>query len=313
VNTAIQNIALFRLVADNPDLTAAWIDHESNPPTLQVLTTAGPVLGKLAVRVHNEVIPLLVSPQLQDLPYHIERSDPLHDLRAPLAFGAPLNANQECQNEPIQLGTQLQPAEANWVGTAGLPVKWIDPNRKPHWGILSNWHVMCTANAKKGHPQHQPTDLRPAIAHLSDWNSVSELANNYLDAAVADAWLDGFHTISPEIIGIGPYGNHPIDAIVGLEVTKSGRTTGVTHARCSAVGATVRIGYGDFTALFSDQDVFTHSAGPFSAPGDSGSGILGHSCLCPCALLFAGGGDLTIGCPIRYATQRFNLVFPFNL
>jgi len=311
VTTVLQQIALFRLVADNHHVAAAWLDHAHNPPTLRVLTTAPPYNEHLAILTNGDILPLNLPPQLQDFPFHLKRVAPFHDLRLKLPLGAPLNANQDCQNEPVHMGTQLQPAGAGWVGTAGLPVKWADSAGKLHWGILSNWHVMCLNGATQGHPQHQPTDAKPAIALLADWNSVSSVETNYLDAAIADAYLDGFHTISPDIIGIGPFGDHPIDAAVGLQVTKSGRTTGRTTAKCSAVGATVKVGYGDFTAIFSAQDVFQDTASAFSAAGDSGSCILGASCLCPCALLFAGGGDLTIGCPIRYAIDRFNLVFPF--
>lgn len=309
---AITQIALYRLVADNPYVSAAWLDKATNPATVTVLTYATPYKANLAVFVDGDIIPLAISPHLRDLPFRVRQAPRLHDLRMPLPIGLAVNENQACQDEPIRLGCQIQPAGANWVGTAGAPVKWLDQAGKPHWGILSNWHVFCVNGAKKGHPQHQPTEAKPPVALLADWNSVTDLAENYLDAAIADAWLDGFHTISPNILQIGPTSGHTIDAKVGLMAIKSGRTTSLTTARCSATGATARVSYGDFTAIFSDQDIFEDTGPAFSAPGDSGSCIIGQACKCPCSLLFAGGGNLTIGNPIRYAVDRFNLVFPFN-
>jgi len=312
MNTPAEELALWQLVHDHYDASAAWIDHATNPPTLRILRTPGPIAAPphqaVAVTLHGSQMP----EPLAALPWVIQPGPIFHDLRCPLPITASLNVNQDCQDEPIQLGTQIQPAGAPWVGTAGMPVKWIDQHAKPHWGILSNWHVFCGGPTAKGHPQHQPDDLHPAAALLADWNAVTPAGTNYLDAAIADSFLNGFHTISPNILHIGPYGPAPLDAHVGLAVTKSGRTTALTQAECSAVGAAVKINYGDFTATFADQDVFKDTDGHFSAAGDSGSAILAHPDKSPCALLFAGGSDLTIACPIRYAVERFNLVFPFN-
>jgi len=312
VNTPEQQAALVQLLEQHYDATAAWIDHTTNPPTLRILRKLSPIATAAGQRsitqTPNSGIPIA----LNHLPWDIQPAPPFLDLRLPLPTGGPLNFNQDCQDEPIQLGTQIQPAGAPWVGTAGLPVKWLDQAAKPHWGILSNWHVFCVNGAKKGHPQHQPTDARPAVALLTDWNGVTAQGTNYLDAAIADAYINGFHTISNQIIRIGRVGDHPIDATVGLPVVKSGRTTGRTNAKCSATGAAVKVSYGAFQAIFADQDVFEDENGHFSAPGDSGSSILGSACWCACALLFAGGGNLTIGNPIRYAIDRFKLVFPFN-
>ena len=311
MNDPIQNIALLFAVQDNPSIQAAWLDHGTNPPTLHLRTTGPPRdqdPNALPLQNHE---PLLLHPQLQGLPAVIKTTRPLHDLRLPLPLGTPFNAHQDCQDEPVQMGTQLQPAGGNWVGTAGLPIKWIDKDANPHWGVLSNWHVMCTASAKKRHPQHQPTVANTPIAFLADWNAITPSGTHYLDAAIADAYRDGFHTISNQILGIGQIGDHTIEAKVGLDVIKSGRTTAVTIARCTAIGAVVKIGYDGFTATFADQDVFEDTGGHFSQPGDSGSAILGASCLCPCSLLFAGGGNLTIGNPMRYASTRFDLAFPF--
>lgn len=306
------NTALAELLDENPNVIAAWITSHSHAQTLRMLTDHHHVPGHLAVSVGDKYIAIAVPPQLAGLPYDIQRAEPFHDLRCPAPTGTPLNQHQECQNEPVQLGTQIQPDGAPWVGTAGLPVKWHRDGNEPAWGFLSNWHVMSGGPIRKGHPQHQPTDRFGVLGHLADWTQVSDTGVNYLDAAIANAYVDGFHTIGDKLIGIGLPSGKLGDAVVGLSVIKSGRTSQVTRAHCSAIGAAVKVSYGDFTATFADQDVFESEEFPFSEPGDSGSCILSHACLCPTALLFAGGGNLTIGNPIRYAVQRFHLLFPFN-
>jgi len=311
VQTHQQTDDLARLVAGHSDVNAAWIDQTTNPPTLRILRAPGPIglatHGPFPQNPTNRALP----ESLAQLPWDIRPGAPIRNLLCPLPLGPPRNANQACQNEPILLGCQIQPAGAPWVGTAGLPVKWGGTDGRPHWGILSNWHVMCPTPTAKRHPQHQPTDAAPTTAFLTDWNAVTPDAINYLDAAIADAYVDGAHTISPSILGIGPYADSAVDAHVSMHVIKSGRTTQRTYATCSATGAAVKVDYGHFIATFADQDLFQNADEHFSAPGDSGSAILSDPDLMPTAILFAGGGDLTVGCPIRYAIDRFNLQFPF--
>lgn len=312
MNALTQKAALAQLVAHNPNVIAAWIGSHSHAQTLQILTDSLHVPGHLAVTVDGKSVPIVVPEALAKLPYHIQHASPFHDLRAHAWTHDSAHPHQVCQDEPVQLGTQLQPAGAPWVGTAGLPVHWLDRHSKPFWGFLSNWHVMCGGPTAKGHPQHQPTDQAPALGYLADWNQVTGQGINYLDAAIARADVDGLHTISQRILGIVTPLGDPADAEVGIRVVKSGRTTGVTMAACTAIGASVRVSYGDFTATFADQDIFESADTPFSGPGDSGSCILSDTCRCPLSLLFAGGGNLTIGNPFRYAIERFNLTFPFN-
>lgn len=219
------------------------------------------------------------------------------------------DCHQCCQNEPVKLGCQIQPAGANWVGTAGAPVSWIDDYGNRYWGILSNWHVMVTSSKKIGHPQHQPTRRYAPIAYLDTWTEVNPDKANHYDAAIADAEHDDFHTIDRAILDLGRLDPVPLNATQGLPVLKTGRTTGQTQGICSAVEASVRVSYGSFTALFEDQDVFSDVGGHFSAAGDSGSLICCERLHKPTALLFAGGGNLTIGNPVRYIIDAFKLSF----
>ncbi len=296
-----QTLLLRQLLADNPNVHAAWFDDDSNPNALVILRDRS-----------DSLEPTKLPAGLTHLKLDVHVTNPIRILRLAGHGGSPANAHQDCQNEPLKLGTQIQPQNANWVGTAGSPVRWLDPDGNSRHGILSNWHVLADGDQRFGRTQHQPTSAYRTVATLVDWSNVGPDLDHLVDAAIADALIDGFHTISDEIMGIGPIGKTPLNARVGLQVAKSGRTTEVTEATCTAIGASVRVGYGDFTATFYDQDIYTSDNGPFSAPGDSGSLIVGRSCRCAASLLFAGSDTLTIGNPIRHVIDAFGLQFPFN-
>jgi hypothetical protein len=248
---------------------------------------------------------------LGDYMIEYETGPPITDLRAYAPEKYPQNVYQACQNEPIKLGTQLQPSAANWVGTAGAPVTWLDTAKRRHWGILSNWHVMVVTPGELGRPQHQPFATQPACARLYDAEMPSKTKANLIDAAIADALIDGYHTIDREIIEIGRLATGFASAKPGDAAEKCGRTTGHTRAKCTATGVAARVQYGDFTALFQDQDQYEPDDGQFSAAGDSGSLIVTGSPPKATSLLFAGGGNVTLGCPVRHVAPRFNLDFGF--
>lgn len=312
MNTFDTGRKLQQLLEDNPGVIAAWVDYSVNPPTLEILAAHPPNSRRARNAAPREALDVIPPPPLNGLTTRITYNDPIRDLRLPLPIAEASNRHQKCQNEPISLGTQIQPAGAPWVGTAGLPVKWIGPDGDPHWGILSNAHVMLPDHPRSHHPQCQPTDRRSAIAKLYDVSYPSPDEPNLIDAAIADAKVDRLHTIANNILEIGTPAPELTNAYPDLHVTKAGRTTGVTTATCKAIGAAVKVSYGDFTATFIDQDIFESTGSLFSAPGDSGSIILGDVSHAPCSLLFAGGGRLTIGNPMRHVVQRFDLQFPFN-
>lgn len=121
--------------------------------------------------------------------------------------------------------------------------------------------------------------------------TISPERANWVDAAVGLPDREG--DVEAEILEVGtPVGTEP--AAVGLEVTKSGRTTGTTQGRVTQIAATIRVSYGaGRSATFTDQVVIAD--GQFSAPGDSGSAI----CTLGTAprlvgLLFAGGSSITV-------------------
>src|SRR5260370_2481086 len=80
-----------------------------------------------------------------------------------------------------------------------------------------------------------------------------------------------------------------VNALLGLNVQKYGRTTHLTHGQITGVNATVTVCYDNAclkSARYVDQLII--SPGGFSGGGDSGSLIVTHDAnLNPVALLFA--------------------------
>lgn len=126
------------------------------------------------------------------------------------------------------------------------------------------------------------------------------LALNRVDAAIArplsEDLLDG------RILEIGvPRGTR--EATLGIQVKKSGRTTGLTLGQISQVDVTVRVGYGDGkAAIFEDQLM----AGAMSQGGDSGSVVLDEEDFVV-GLLFAGSDTTTIISPIQFVLDALNV------
>ncbi len=113
---------------------------------------------------------------------------------------------------------------------------------------------------------------------------------NRVDAAIARPLQPDL--VSPEILEIGaPVGVG--EAMLGMTVQKSGRTTGYTTGTITQIDATVRIDYYGPQATFGGQLVAT----PMSQPGDSGSAVLDMERRVV-GLLFAGSDAATIINPI---------------
>ena len=113
---------------------------------------------------------------------------------------------------------------------------------------------------------------------------------NRVDCALARPVREG--DVSDEVLEIGRVAG-TVEVHVGVTVRKSGRTTGLTEGRITAIGATVRVVYGDQAATFREQLV----AGPMSRPGDSGS-LLVDAANRAVGLLFAGSDRSTVFNPI---------------
>lgn len=196
--------------------------------------------------------------------------------------------------------------------------------------ILSNNHVLANVNdASIGDPILQPgpydggTYPADQVATLSAFQPISFSSANLMDAAIAQTTADqvlnetplddAYGKPSADIWGDGN-GDGLFDnrnALLGLAVTKYGRTTGLTQGTITGINATLSICYEVYiifcvrSATFQDQLIIT--PGSFSDGGDSGSLIVSTSGVQPVGLLFAGSTQQTIANRIDLVLDHFGV------
>ncbi|GAB4268812.1 chymotrypsin family serine protease [Thermincola ferriacetica] len=125
---------------------------------------------------------------------------------------------------------------------------------------------------------------------------------NIVDAALAKP--NDPNRLDPTILDIGPV-KGVAEAEVGMNIKKSGRTTGVTKGQVKAVNATVQVDMGDGTeAVFADQII----ASGMSQGGDSGSLVLDEQNRAV-GLLFAGSDKVTILNRIQNVMDKLSIAF----
>jgi len=134
----------------------------------------------------------------------------------------------------------------------------------------------------------------PYRLNVSQPGAIEQPSPNLVDAAIARPVLQNY--VKPEIHEIGmPLGVREFE--LGESVKKSGRTTEYTEGTVEGIDVATKVRYGSGVATYDGQYEI-HSAGEFSAGGDSGSAILGMDNYLG-ALLFAGGSSggisITIG------------------
>jgi hypothetical protein len=111
--------------------------------------------------------------------------------------------------------------------------------------------------------------------------------------------------VSSEILEIGAVTGER-EAELGMEVKKSGRTTGLTTGTVQLLDASVNVGYGGGrTALFTNQILTTN----MSQGGDSGSLLVSGEGNKAVGLLFAGSDQVTIHNPIAFVKDALKFRF----
>jgi hypothetical protein len=172
--------------------------------------------------------------------------------------------------------------------------------------ILSANHILARADqAAAGEDISQPglIDNNCDVATVVADFTVAPALSSGVDCAIAELRA-GTMDSTGFIEDIGTISSVVKEPSVGLQVVKSGRTTGLTGGTISSTSTTVRVGYprhcganGGRPFIFRNQVVISSST--FSSGGDSGSLIVSDdSCHQPVALLFAGSPTDTIGNPI---------------
>lgn len=187
------------------------------------------------------------------------------------------------------------------AGTFGCLVRDVCPPCRTY--ILSNNHVLANSNAAAiGDPILQPGPYDggsyPAdvIAKLARFVPIRfNNANDYnlVDAALA-APTDQ-RDVMAAIVGLGiPTG--AVEATLGMEVAKSGRTTQTTAGKVIGIAATVAVGYGAAGVAYYRDQILTSN---MSQGGDSGSLLVSRADRRATGLLFAGSSVVTVHNNIR--------------
>jgi hypothetical protein len=233
------------------------------------------------------------------------------------------------RNDPIRLGCSISPTTVQYAGTLGC---FCRDNLSGRDGILSNNHVLADVN----NVPIGTTVMQPGARDggKPDKDDIAELIRfvpiqfggfpNLVDCAVAalvahgraedrDTLYEGAEEPKPAMT-LQP--GSPADAVPGMTVVKTGRTTHFSRGRVLAVNVNnflVDVGVG--VARFDGQIVIETAAPPqpFARPGDSGSLIVDDQGR-PVALLFAGsasGGAGNVGItganPISSVTSQLGV------
>ena len=218
--------------------------------------------------------------------------------------------------EAQAFNTKIRPARPGFsighykitAGTFGCLVKETCPPCRIH--ILSNNHVLANSNAAHvGDPILQPGSYDggayPAdmVARLSRFVPIhfgSPACYNLVDAALALP-LDQRNVIG-SVVGLDiPKGT--IEATLGMEVIKSGRTTQITVGKVKGVDATIAVNYSVGVAYFRNQILTTN----MSKGGDSGSLLMNRTEQKATGLLFAGSDRVTIHNNIANVLMAFGV------
>jgi hypothetical protein len=199
------------------------------------------------------------------------------------------------RQRPLRSGISV----AHQAVTAGTLGCFVRCRRDRSVGILSNNHVLANENdATEGDAILQPgprdggTPAQDRIGRLARFVALDTAAPNQVDAAFAV--LDEGIAIDNGSVPIAGVADDPADYD---EVEKVGRTTGHTNGHVGAFELDgVRVHYASLGVVTFDG-VF-EVTGAFSAPGDSGSVIVGANDRMAVGLLFAGTDQpLTYGNP----------------
>lgn len=183
--------------------------------------------------------------------------------------------------------------------------------------FLTNSHVAANSGrANRGDTILQPGPYDGGSApddkigsllgfNVIDTSTSSPYPKNRTDSAIVEVEPDHLQTdiweLHEDLRGF-------TDAEVGAIHTKSGRTTGVTRAKCTARHANFNVRYSGGVAKMVDCDVFNAMA----KGGDSGSliGMEQEDGFHGASLLFAGSSSITLGIPMDNVQDEHGQLTP---
>ncbi|GGI43498.1 hypothetical protein GCM10008018_02380 [Paenibacillus marchantiophytorum] len=216
---------------------------------------------------------------------------------------------------PVPGGVSIGRVNPAATGTAGLIV--IKNNQLY---VLSNNHVLIRDNSSSFSATLQPgpadggTASNDTIGRAFQFVRLLPGGVNFQDSAIAiptaNSVLNPRYQISSsgQLITVP---GHLLSYPVGLQVMKSGRTTGFVRGTVEANNVDIRVSYGGTLGdlLFRNQSIIRGNNGPVSLPGDSGSVWLRASDRYAAALNFAGTKDgvRSISNPIGLVMSTYGL------
>jgi len=227
-------------------------------------------------------------------------------------------ANRAQQAFPIKLGTSGgndldSTTSSNTItccsGTLGALV-----TRGGIQYVLSNNHIIARRDqAAAGEAISQPglVDTHCALTgnKVASFSQSAPLRTSNVDAAIAQV-LSGTVDSTGAILEFGsatqpaPPASSLLISTIGMQVAKSGRSTGLTCSSIQSINTDVQVDYlpgcnsgTRFTVTFTNQVIV--GGGSFSAAGDSGSLIVNSQTAQPTALLFAGSSTDSVANPIQ--------------
>jgi hypothetical protein len=253
--------------------------NQDGAPAIYVFTTRDNVAG--------------IPSSIEGVRTHIE------NIGTVVAFGKPSSGYTGTYRGPLYSGVSVGNDNECASGTISCVVTDGTKNY-----LLSNNHVFARENAAAtGERIDQPGryDAVPQcsqtgqVASLSNFIPISFTSNNTVDCAIAEISA-GINATTTSVANYTPTATTET-ASVGLAVKKTGRTTGLTSGKISAINVTSKVSYGtNKTATFTGQ-IYISGHG-FSDAGDSGSLIVDSNNNDPVGLLFAGSSTSTIANPI---------------
>ena len=216
----------------------------------------------------------------------------------------------------LSVGFKFPPPKQGFVmaGTLGAIV--VRDGRR---FLLSNNHVLAENGLiTLGSPIFQPGLLdggnisSDQVATLTQMVVIKPTGFNKVDCAIAEV-LDLIQTKARLMPRVGALKSaQPVAAMIGMQVEKTGRTTGYTRGDVFDLSADVNVEYEDaagnpFVASFEDQIIVTSSGVMFSDAGDSGSLIVDRATKRATGLLFAGSTSHTIANHIADVLSALNV------
>ena len=138
--------------------------------------------------------------------------------------------------------------------------------------------------------------------HKLTVTKINPQAVNYMDAALA---IPNEQNLIEDIILEVDEITAVEEAVLGMNVGKSGRTTGKTIGHITGVHATVKVQYGDGKVATLDEQIISTAMG---AGGDSGSLMYSLDGLKAVGLLFAGSSQVTIYSPIQRVLDALHVM-----